>query len=698
MKKNEISLFADNLSTLTDVSGNDLVFNQHLEDLKKSGLSDDTIRQVGFKSMDRLEAMRTLKMESGFVPPNLRDIYIIPYPGTSYMRFKIFYEGSYTGKKQPKYLQPRNTPPRLFVPEEVRSVLQDPNIPLEIVEGEKKALKVAQEGMPVIGLAGLWCWMHEGRLLSDFDAIALKGRAVTICPDNDWRSPNRHGYKRNLESAVKGLANKLAECGAKVFIRQLPPGPLKGPDDYLNKHSVDDYKELSILEHAAAVEFFNHTDVGNAKRLVTHYGQDIRYNYTSGKWLIWEGHRWREENMEKIKRLAKDTVKKIYQEVPTGADKEERKKIVAHAIRSENTNRLDAMIKEAKSEPQVAVASTSLDQDPWLLNVQNGTIDLRTGKLRLHRRSDLITKLVPVDYNPEAKCPLWESFLDKIMGGRKELVRFLQQAVGYSLTGETIEQVLFVMWGSGSNGKSTFLNTLQALFGDYAKRTGFTTFLNDRNNDGKYNDLAALVGSRLVFASESKAGGSLNEAVIKEITGGDSISVRFLYKEFFTYTPAFKLWLCTNHKPWIQGADHAIWRRIRLIPFEIRISDEEADRTLPQKLMEELPGILKWAVEGCLSWQREGLVVPEVVRSATDEYRSENDVFLEFLEENCATDKTSEESNKKLYEAYWQWCYQNKEHPLSRRAFGLRLRDRGFEQRKSNGNRIWIGVKLIDKF
>lgn len=698
MKKNEYRLFADTPSTLMDVSGNDIVFNHHIEDLKKSGLSDDTIKQAGFKSKDRLEAMRILKIESGFVPPNLKDILIIPFPGTGYMRFKIFYEGTQKGKKQPKYLQPKNTPPRLFVPEEIRPVLQDPSIPLEIVEGEKKALKVAQEGMPVIGLAGLWCWANEGRLLSDFDAIALKGRTVTICPDNDWRTPNRHGYKRNLESAVNGLANKLTERGATVFIRQLPPGPLKGPDDYLCKHPAEDYKELSVLGNAAIIEFFNQTDVGNAKRLIAHHGQNIRYNYTSGKWLTWKGNRWLEDNTDEIKRLAKETVKKIYQEATETADKEERKKIVAHAIRSENTNRLDAMIKEAKSEPDMVVASADLDRAPWLFNVQNGTIDLKTGKLYPHRRSDLITQLVPVDYDPEAKCPLWESFLNKIMGGKKDLIRFLQLAIGYSLTGLTTEQVLFILWGSGSNGKTTLLNILQAFFGDYARRTGFTTFLNVRNNDGKHNDIAALVGSRLVFASESKAGGSLNETVIKEITGGDPISVRFLYKEFFTYTPTYKLWLSTNHKPWIQGADHAIWRRMRLIPFEVRISDEEADRALPQKLMNELSGILNWAVNGCLSWQKEGLIVPEEVRSATEEYRCENDVFLEFLEEHCEPDKTSEVSNKQLYGVYWHWCSENKEHPLSRRAFGLRLRERGFEQRKSNGNRIWIGLRLKNIF
>jgi putative DNA primase/helicase len=265
-----------------------------------------------------------------------------------------------------------------------------------------------------------------------------------------------------------------------------------------------------------------------------------------------------------------------------------------------------------------------LDQDPWLFNVENGTIDLKTGELRPHERGALITKLAPVQYDREAECPTWWKFLMRIFNGNLALIEFLQKAVGYALTGSTREQCLFFLHGLGANGKSTLLEIIHTLLGDYAHRTSSETFL-IKKSGGIPNDVAALRGARLVGAVEVESGRRLAEVLIKEMTGGDRISARFLHAEWFDFKPEFKIFLAANHKPVIRGTDHAIWRRIHLIPFNVQIPKPEQDRDLPEKLKAELPGILNWALEGCQMWQLYGLEPPAEVQAATQDYREEMD-------------------------------------------------------------------------
>jgi putative DNA primase/helicase len=355
------------------------------------------------------------------------------------------------------------------------------------------------------------------------------------------------------------------------------------------------------------------------------------------------------------------------------------------------------MIRLATSEPGIPVLLEQLDADPWLFNVVNGTIDLRTGILRPARREDLITKLAPVIYDPDARCPTWERFLQQIMAGNTALITFLQRAIGYGLTGVTSEQVLLLLYGTGANGKSTFLEVLRALFGDYARQAEFATFL-ARTSDAVRNDLARLAGARFVTAVEAASGRRLDEALIKQLTGGDPITARFLYQEFFEFTPQFKLFLATNHKPVIRGTEHAIWRRIRLIPFEVTIPQAQQDRTLPDKLRAELPGILAWAVQGCLAWQRDGLPMPTEVHQATETYREEMDTFGLFLADYCIvdpTDPTRRATTGELFDAYLTWCRQNGEHfQLTKTHFGMRLGERGLTPIRLGKERGWAGIAL----
>ena len=373
-------------------------------------------------------------------------------------------------------------------------------------------------------------------------------------------------------------------------------------------------------------------------------------------------------------------------------------------MKSESEKSLSAMVRLAESESPLQVIPERLDADPWLLNVQNGTIDLRTGEQLPHRREDLITKLVPIDYRPDAEAPIFNQFVGQILAHNSNLVAFLQRAIGYSLTGDTREQVMFILHGNGSNGKSTLVNVLLSLLGDLAMQTPATTLM-VKDNGTIPNDLAALKGARFVAASETDDGKRRSAALVKQLTGGDRISVRFMRGEFFEYVPTYKIFLSTNHKPVIRGADDGIWRRLMLIPFNVQFHDDipanqhlpldlRKDRNLPEKLRADIPGILRWAIEGCLAWQKDGLGLPDEVREATAGYRSEMDVLAHFVADRCVTVPTARVQSSRLYAAYAQWCDDNGEFKLPNKMFTLKMKERGFEPRHGREGNFYSGLGL----
>jgi len=355
------------------------------------------------------------------------------------------------------------------------------------------------------------------------------------------------------------------------------------------------------------------------------------------------------------------------------------------------------MLTLANSEPGIPVMPSDLDANPWTLNVLNGAINLRTGQLSKPRRQDLITKLAPVIYDPDAQCPLWERFLLEVMGGDQELVSFLQRAIGCTLTGDTSEQVIFILHGKGANGKSTLLETLRAMLGeDYTVQIRAESLM-VKQGDTIPNDIARLKGARLVNARETEEGKRLAEALVKEMTGGDTMTARFMRGEFFDFKPEFKLFLAANHKPTIRGTDLAIWRRIRLIPFDVTFPEDKQDKQLAKKLRRELPGILAWAVRGCQGWQvLGGLGTPAAVKTATEEYRSESDTLAAFLEECTVTEDNTETQAKPMYEAYKAWCEENGERYEKQTMFGRRIKER-FNSRVDKSTRLtfYLGLRLI---
>jgi putative DNA primase/helicase len=440
------------------------------------------------------------------------------------------------------------------------------------------------------------------------------------------------------------------------------------------------------------------TDYGNAQRLVRRHGADLRHCYEFGSWLAWTGNHWTTDPAA-AERLAKQTVLSIYQEVGDLIDAKDREVLHRHAFLSEQVSRIAAMLSLARSEPGVPVKPEDLDRDPWHLNCANGNLDLRTGTLHPHRREDLITRSPTVAFDPDAECPRWLAFLDRVFDGDAELIGFVRRAVGYSLTGSTAERCLFILHGAGRNGKTVFLEGLRLLLGDYVARTPTQTLMAKRG-ESIPNDLARLRGVRLVTASETGDGQRLDEALVKDLTGGDRIVARYLRAEWFEFVPRFKIFLATNHKPRIGGTDDAIWDRLRLVPFLVRIPEEER-RPMEQMLREfeaELAGILAWAVSGCLEWQRDGLGVPPGVREATAEYRDEMDVIGAFLAECCRIEPGARASSHDLYEEYKRWAAEAGERVWSHKRFAQGMEQRGsrdgFRKQHTRDGRVWFGIAL----
>ncbi len=435
------------------------------------------------------------------------------------------------------------------------------------------------------------------------------------------------------------------------------------------------------------------TDTGNAERLVGRHGHDLKHVYGLG-WFAWTGTHWQRDETGEVERRAKETVRSIHEEAARVADDEKRKELAKWAIASESAARIRAMISLAKSEPGVPLRVDDLDRDPWLLNCENGTVDLKTGEFSEHRREDLITKLAPAKYEPDASSPTWEAFLERVLPS--ENVRaFVRRMVGYSLTGTVKEKVLPFLYGPKDTGKTTFVETIMNLLGDGYAQPAAPNLLLAKGGTSHPTELADLLGKRFVATVEVQQGRRLAESLVKQLTGGDRIKARFMREDFFSFRPTHKVWFAANHRPIVRGTDDAIWGRIKLVPFEVQIPEEEQDKTLAEKLRTEAAGILAWAVRGCLEWQRHGsLGEPEEVRAATREYQEEMDPLADFFEERCELRPDAWASKKALQHSYKGWCEQAGQKQLDWNAVADRLKELGCVRKRRQGKHGWLGVGL----
>ncbi|MBJ7955818.1 phage/plasmid primase, P4 family [Bacillus cereus] len=459
-----------------------------------------------------------------------------------------------------------------------------------------------------------------------------------------------------------------------------------------NKQQFEEFSFDFINEDVAAVvedkpkRKFKLTELGNAERIAYEYGHVIKFVNDIG-WFIWDGKRWRIDTKKEIERITA----KVLRSLSKSEDEAEAKWARMCERRNVRMNSIKDLMPLVPGERQ------EFDTHKYLLNVENGIVDLKTGKLQQHDRELGLTKITNIVFDENAKCPEWLNFLDQIFQGDKELAEYMQRLIGYSLTGEITEQIMVFLIGGGSNGKSTFINIIKDIMGDYGRQAKSDTFIKKKET-GANNDIARLVGSRFVSAIESEDGEQLSEAFVKQITGGEPVLARFLRQEFFEFIPEFKVFFTTNHKPVIKGVDEGIWRRIRLIPFNLQLPKEKRDKKLPEKLSLEMPGILNWAIEGCLKWQQSGLNDPAIVMKATGDYKEEMDILGPFMFECCFKREDVQIEAKDLFEVYANWCFKNGEHQLKNRAFYRILESQGFKRERGNRNKYYIkGVTLMDR-
>jgi putative DNA primase/helicase len=434
------------------------------------------------------------------------------------------------------------------------------------------------------------------------------------------------------------------------------------------------------------------TDVGNAARLLLKHGQDLRYSVARGEWLIWDGKRWRPDDRKRIVKLCKETALSILDEAKR-ADDTRRDDLMKWARASQKKDRITAMA--ALAEPEVAVGPDDLDTDPWLFNCKSGTIDLRSGELQPHRREDLITKLAPVEYDPDAACPRFMRFLDEIFDNDQDLIGFVQRWLGHCLTGDITEQILPIFWGEGNNGKSVLLDTSMALMGDYAG-VAPPDLLVVRKHQEHPTEYADLMGKRLVVASESERGAELRLQLVKRLTGDATIKGRYMRMDYFEFARTHKTILVTNNRPEVKEDTDAAWRRLRLVPFTVVIRPEKRDKHLMKALRTEWPGILAWMVRGCLDWQHDGLAEPEKVIAATAAYRGVSNSVKAFLDECCTCGDGLFVPAKDLLASYAEWCAREGVVPLKGKEWGAALKSQGCQPKKLFGARHWVGIELCE--
>jgi putative DNA primase/helicase len=456
--------------------------------------------------------------------------------------------------------------------------------------------------------------------------------------------------------------------------------------------------ETATADSSLSLRIFKYTDSGNAERLVAKHGAEIRFCHAQKEWYVYDGRRWPTDRRGAMMAFAKDIARDLYGEAFQIADEALRKKCAEWALKSESTDKKKAALISAQSEKGIPILPEEFDRDAYLFNVLNGTIDLRNGELRAHRREDLITKLAPVAYDPDARSDLWQRFLNEATGADRELQEFLQRAVGYSLTGDVGEEKLFFVHGPGGSGKSTFLEAMKSVLGDYAKTADFECFV-QRNAGGVRDDIAELAGRRFVVSIEVDEGRKLAEGLTKALTGGDTVRARFLYQQGFEFQPQFKLWLAANHAPKVKHDDSAMWRRILRIPFDNVVPKEKRDRSIKARLKDPRecgPAILAWAVEGCLRWRDEGLGVPTTVEAATEQYRLDMDPLRDFLADCCVLHPTAWIPIGRLRKQYEDYCRDRGEKRLlTPNEFAAGLRARGCESKRRHAGAGWIGIGLL---
>jgi len=560
------------------------------------------------------------------------------------------------------------------------------------VEGEKDVHALEALGLVATTNAegaGKWRRAHSE---------TLRGAHVVILPDNDGA-----GRKDGEQ-----VARSLHGVAASVRVVHLAGLPDKGDvSDWLAAgHTREELEALADATpewtpQQTTPGGFRPTDLGNAERLIAAHGDGLRYHVHTGHYLRWTGKVWAEDETGEVHRLMNQTVRRMIGEAASCPDLKEQDALLRHALKSESAQRLEAAVNRARWLAGIPVRATELDRDPWALNVLNGTLNLRTGTRRPHDPKELHTKLAPVVFEPDAACPRWAQFLAEVFPDEPELPEYTRRLAGCLLTGDVSEQGVYFPVGKGANGKGVFIETLRAVLGDYARDTPFATLL--ETHDTSTNDLAALVGARLVTASEGSARQTFNEGMLKRLSGGDPVTCRFLHREFFTYYPTYKIVCATNEVPRFTSQAYSIRRRVHIIPFRRTFYAQEEgkepvrDEGLKEHLRAEASGILNWALRGCIEWQEGGLRPPAVVRNETAALFDTMDPLADFIDSECVLHPGARVTTGSLFGAYRRWCDADSRPSAfrSQNAFTRTMAGRdGIEYKPMRDGRYLVGIGL----
>lgn len=588
----------------------------------------------------------------------------------------VVYRYDPPGRK--KEFRPWDARRRRMAPPEPRPLYHQPGLVLSdrviLVEGEKCA-----QALIDLGLVATTAMQGANAPVDKTDWTPLSGKAVLIWPDRD-----KPGWAYAMAAAQAALAAGAIACDVLLPPEDKPEGwdaadaVAEGFDvsDFLDGGPCMSIKPASITPTQEASVWA--TDDALALSFTARYAEDWCYCAAWGKWLVWTGKRWQADETLLVHHL----IRTICREA---ALKAESHRLAAKLAASSTVSGVERL---GRSDRRHTSRADEWDADPFALNTPGGVVDLRTGRLRAHDRRDRMTRLATATQRGEAAAR-WTSFLADITGGDSALQGYLQRVVGYCLTGSTDAHALFFLYGTGANGKSVFVNVVSTLLGDYAANAPMDTFMEARG-DRHPTDLAGLRGARFVSSIETEQGRRWNESKVKAITGGDKVSARFMRQDFFEYQPQFKLVIAGNHKPAIRNVDEAMKRRLHLIPFTVTIPPEKRDGKLTEKLLAERNGILAWAIEGCLAWQRDGLRPPACVVSATEEYFDEEDAIGDFLDEEAQRHPQARVAVAEVFQRWQEWATRRGEYVGTSRWLAQQLANRGFER-----TRLHAGAKAL---
>lgn len=563
--------------------------------------------------------------------------------------------------------------------------------PVVFVEGEKDADNVRK----IPGYEGATTSpMGAGNFKGHDYEQSLEGADLVIIADNDQPGQT---HKKHVIQATTGIAKRIRTIELDPKYKDISEWFADGGTAETFEGMVQSAKDASPPRAKPAITItdtdeIQNTDLGNARRLVAKYGADIRYSFERKSWLVWKGTHWKWDSGAEVTTMAQSMSSLMLKEAADmGKDNPKRIELIAHALKSESSRAINAMMEQARA--LVAIDAGTLDKNPWLINLENGTLDLRDGSVKLHDKEDYLSICLPFDFIPGATAPTWESFLDVVMGGNEGMIAFLQRVAGYCLTGITKAQVFLFLYGLGANGKSTFINALCAMLGPYTAKVASDTLLNIRGRAGHHEGVANLQGKRLVVSSETEKGAQLAEGLLKDMTGQDKIRASRKHEHEVEFDPTFKIVMFGNHRPKIADTTHSIWRRVKLVPFTVTIPDDKKDEDLPDKLQLEREGIFAWCLQGCREWQRIGLAQPEEVTTATEQYRQDSDDLSDFIAVFIFEDDATI-TKARMSELYKAYCTEAQVDPLTQAQFKAKLEAHGITgKRGAKGTHLWVGLR-----